>query len=150
MTEPATTSTESINNTKEGIKSNYLEKSFSPRTNSAIVENELNLKCSCKEHHGKEMLNKVFDFSVNFLWESIFGDSYFCINYWETRKFTGFTSNGLKWKKCNDIMRRNLEYSVDLGAFGKAKNIEEQVIRFLNVPNSSNKREYSFQLTHLK
>ncbi len=34
-----------------------------------------NVKCSCVEHHSKEMLNEVYNVSVNFLWESIFGNT---------------------------------------------------------------------------
>lgn len=79
------------------------------------------------------MFNKVFDLSVNFMWESIFGESEFCLKYWDSRKFSGFKPEGFKWTKISNIMKRKLEYFVDLGVtFGRATNIEEQVsVKFL-------------------
>ena len=75
------------------------------------------------------MVNQVFKLSVHYIWECIFGDSEFAAKYWESRKFFNFTPTGLKWytSKENGLPKRRLEYNVDLGAFGKAKNIEEQV-----------------------
>ena len=75
------------------------------------------------------MLNKVYDLSVNFLWESLFGDSEFCLKYWDSRKFFNFTKESLKWMRSNShLMKRKLVYSVELGVtFGRANNVEEQV-----------------------
>jgi hypothetical protein len=75
------------------------------------------------------MLNQIFNLSVHFIWECIFGDSEFALKYRESRKFFNFTSSSLKWftSNKNGLPKRKLDYHVELGAFGKAKNIEEQV-----------------------
>lgn len=74
------------------------------------------------------MLNQVFSLGINYLWECLFGDSDFCHEYWENRKFQNFTPAGLKWYNIsNNFPSRKLEYHVELGAFGRARNIEEQV-----------------------
>ena len=88
------------------------------------------MKCSCNGHVGKEMLNQVFSLGINYFWECLFGDSDFCHEYWENRKFQNFTPAGLKWYNIsNNFPSRKLEYHVELGAFGRARNIEEQVKR---------------------
>ena len=82
-------------------------------------------KCSCSSHQGKQMLDRVFDLSVNFLWESLFGPTEFCRQYWESRKFYNFTIS--EWTRVDSCVRRTLDYSVNLGALGQPKNVEEQV-----------------------
>lgn len=72
------------------------------------------------------MLNQVYDISVNFLWECIFGPTEFCYKYWDSRKFYDFKIT--EWKPTEKYIRtRTLTYIVDLGTFGHPKNIEEQV-----------------------
>ena len=88
-------------------------------------EVDYSIKCSCQEHNGKEMLNIVFNLSVNYLWESLFGHTEFCRKYWETRKFHNFKIT--EWKPVNTFVMRQLEYIVDLGTIGRPKNIEDQV-----------------------
>ncbi len=89
-----------------------------------------NVKCSCVEHHSKEMLNEVYNVSVNFLWESIFGPTQFCYEYWKSRKFYDFTIGN--WEPGTDyLIGRTLEFYVDLGAIGKPKNVEKQVLCYI-------------------
>ena len=73
------------------------------------------------------MLNEVFNLSVVYLWECLFGHTDTCQKYWESRKFSNM--NISEWKKENNcLLGRCLEYTVDLGiAIGKAKNTENQV-----------------------
>ena len=72
------------------------------------------------------MLNQVYDLSVNFLWESIFGPTQFCYNYWQSRKFYDFVVS--EWKQTGKYIKsRTLTYKVELGSFGTPKNVEEQV-----------------------
>lgn len=91
-----------------------------------------NASCSCgDQHNSKEMLNQVYDISVNFLWECIFGPTEFCYKYWDSRKFYDFIIT--EWKPTEKYIRsRTLTYMVDLGTFGHPKNIEEQVIFYNN------------------
>ena len=84
-----------------------------------------NVNCSCGEHHGKEMLNKVFNVNVNYLFELVFGHTEHCRRYWETQKM--FNAKIEDWKVVDNCPWRLLEYNVDLGALGKPKNTEEQV-----------------------
>jgi hypothetical protein len=86
------------------------------------------MKCLCKEHQGKEMLNQVFALDVNQIFECIFGHTAFCRKYWESRNF-GEIRVG-EWKLVANSPQRTLEYTVDLGAMGKPKNTEEQVFIF--------------------
>lgn len=86
-----------------------------------------NATCSCAQHDGKEMLNEVYNLNIHLLWEFLFGPTEFCYAYWESRKF--YDVNVTDWKKqCNYVKVRTLEYMVDLGPFGRPKNIEEQKI----------------------
>jgi hypothetical protein len=73
------------------------------------------------------MLNEVFNLSIVYLWECLFGHTEACQKYWESRKFSNMSIT--EWKKENNcLLDRCLEYSVDLGiAIGKAKNTETQV-----------------------
>ena len=88
-----------------------------------------NVKCSCGEHPGKEMLNQVYAVTVNYLWECLFGHTTFCRNYWESRKFGNIKVG--EWKLVNNYPFRQLEFTVDLGgAIGRPKNTEEQVLIF--------------------
>ena len=76
------------------------------------------------------MLSAVYNVSVNFLWECIFGPTKFCYEYWKSRKFYDFTiGNWEPGKEC--IVARTLEFYVDLGAFGRPKNVERQVINYI-------------------
>jgi hypothetical protein len=89
-----------------------------------------NVKCSCGEHQGKEMLNQVFNnMSVVYLFECIFGHTAFCKKYWESRKFSNIKVGD--WKRIDAYSMRQLEYNVDLGGtLGKPRNIEDQVRTF--------------------
>lgn len=87
-----------------------------------------NVKCNCSEHTGKEMLNKVFNLSVNYIWECLFGHTEFCSKYWSSRKFSNMKIS--EWKKLNEkdpFPSRQLEYAVDLGIIGRPNNTESQV-----------------------
>ncbi len=101
--------------------------------------NYSNIKCSC-DHQGKEMLNREFDFSVNYLFELMLGSTEFRQKYWESRKF-GCLKVGA-WIKQNTgsiLSSRVLEYTVDLGALGKPGNTENQVrIDLLRFSTGSN------------
>ena len=91
---------------------------------------ETNVKCSCGQHNGKEMLNQIFNLNVNYLWECLFGQTEFRNKYWESRKFGSIKVSD--WSKTNALFVRQLEYTVDLGGtMGKAKNNEDQVRFFL-------------------
>ncbi len=94
-------------------------------TNDEIVE------CMCKEHKGKEMLNKIFNMSVQHAFNCIFLDSDFNLKYWKAVKFENVNSN--EWTSSgngNGEETRKLEYTIDLGAFGSPKNYEHQTISF--------------------
>ncbi len=74
------------------------------------------------------MLNREFEFGVNFLFECLLGSTEFRQKYWESRKF-GSLKVG-PWIKQNPgtvLISRLLEYTVDLGALGKPANNENQV-----------------------
>lgn len=95
---------------------------------ATVFEN--NVKCNCtNKHQGKEMFNQVYDLSVNYLWECLFGQTDFRRKYWESRKFLNFKIG--KWNQSPSPLitaARKLEYSIDLGAaLGKPANIENQV-----------------------
>jgi hypothetical protein len=49
----------------------------------------MQIECECKEHTGKELLNKTYNLSVNYLFECLFGHTEFCVKFWESRKFFG-------------------------------------------------------------
>lgn len=108
-----------------GITLSSEPSSSSESENSDEQEIEYTAKCSCGEHQGKEMLNLVFNLSVNYLWESLFGHTEFCKKYWESRKFGNFKITD--WKAVNTFVMRQLEYTVDLGTIGRPKNTEDQV-----------------------
>ena len=94
-----------------------------PNINKTVLDNA---KCACPEHQGKEMLNQVYNLSVNYLWECLFGHTVFCSKYWESRKF--FNMKIGDWKSIESFPARQLEYQVDLGgAIGRPKNTETQV-----------------------
>ncbi|CAF0858014.1 unnamed protein product [Brachionus calyciflorus] len=130
-----------INNSSSSSKQTELSSSmigqtsmFSPVTSSPSEQPETNkdpnannnTKCSCSEHLGKELMNQVFNMSVNQLFESIFGHSEFCKKYWESRKF-GDLKVG-EWTLVHSLPARRLEYTVDLGGtLGRPKNTEDQV-----------------------
>lgn len=106
--------------------------SSSPITSSPTENNDLknqdmnnNAKCSCTEHLGKELMNQVFNMSVNQLFECLFGHSEFCQKYWEARKFDNLTVT--EWKPDPILPARRLEYTVDLGGTLRPKNTEDQV-----------------------
>lgn len=84
----------------------------------------------CKEHTGKEMMNKTFNLSVNHAFNCIFTDSDFNLKYWKAVKFENIKTN--EWTLSDDKNpkreeTRKLEYTIDLGAFGCPKNVEDQV-----------------------
>ena len=82
------------------------------------------------------MLNQVYNLSVNYLWECLFGHTVFCSKYWESRKF--FNMKIGDWKSIESYPARQLEYQVDLGgAIGRPKNTETQV-RTFSLKNNSN------------
>ena len=93
------------------------------------ILNKLNfvlVKCSCGEHQGKEMLNQVFNLSVHYLFECIFGHTDCCRKYWDSRKFSNMKI--AEWKQVNACIVRQLTFNVDLGVtIGKPKNTEDQV-----------------------
>lgn len=72
------------------------------------------------------MLKKVYNLSVNYLWESLFGPTDFCYKYWASRKFYDFTISDWCENK-DDLIERTLEFYVDLGILGRPKNVEKQV-----------------------
>ena len=69
----------------------------------------------------------VFNLSVNYLWESLFGHTTFCQKYWESRKFGNLKMG--EWKAVDALPARRLEYTVDLGGIGRPKNTEDQVYK---------------------
>ncbi len=94
----------------------------------AVESNDEAVECMCKEHTGKEMLNKIFNMSVNHAFDCIFTDSDFNLKYWKKVKFDNIKA--CEWTKSTDNKNeetRQLEYTIDLGAFGCPKNVEKQV-----------------------
>ena len=55
-----------------------------------------NITCSCVEHKGRELLNQTFDFSPNFIFTCIFGESDFSKTYRYTRGFRGMNIKNLQ------------------------------------------------------
>ncbi|CAF0889587.1 unnamed protein product [Brachionus calyciflorus] len=89
----------------------------------APVISDNQIECNCSNHEGKELLNKAYDLSVDFIYNCLFNtDSEFNKAYLLANKFINLKAN--EW--ANDI--RTLEYNIDLGAFGSAKNVEKQKI----------------------
>ena len=69
-----------------------------PKNNKAIrLESKIGAQfqdfegvhCSCTEHIGRQMLNKDYELSPNYIFECIFGDSEFCRGVREARGFSG-------------------------------------------------------------
>jgi hypothetical protein len=73
------------------------------------------------------MLNMVFNLSVNYLWECVFGHADFCQKYWGSRKFINMKVGEWNLDKSTLLPARRLEFTVDLGAIGKPRNTEDQV-----------------------
>ena len=95
---------------------------YNKATDDELVE------CNCTDHTGKQMLNKVFNLSVNHVYDCMFTDSDFNLKYWKKVKFENIKAH--EWTKSEtpgELESRKLEYSIDLGAFGCPKNIEDQV-----------------------
>jgi hypothetical protein len=85
-------------------------------------------ECDCNEHIGKVMLNKIFNLSVENLFESMFGHTEFCTKFWESRKF--FNMKIGEWRSVENYRTRRLEYSVALNSaitVKDCKNVEDQV-----------------------
>ena len=112
-----------------------LRESSSDSLESDLVNNkklviENNVKCSCiNKHQGKEMVNQVYDVSVNYLWECLFGQTEFRRKYWDSRKFINLkVEHWNQQPQPSIVAARKLQYQVDLGALGKPYNIENQRI----------------------
>lgn len=58
------------------------------------------VQCGCASHSGKELINKVYNISVNYLFECMYGHSEFCKGFWESRKFSSK----------NEINKKNKEF----------------------------------------
>ncbi|RNA27101.1 GRAM domain-containing 1A isoform X3 [Brachionus plicatilis] len=81
------------------------------------------VECDCTSHEGKELLNNTYDLSVDFIFDCLFNTkSDFNKAYLAANKFLN-----LKPEEWIDDTRK-LEYNVDVGAFGKTNNIENQKI----------------------
>jgi hypothetical protein len=81
------------------------------------------VKCSCNEHHGKKYIDKVFNMTVDEMYDCLFGNSEFQRKYWKDKKFLNLTMG--EW---NESSKRVIDFSLDLGTFGVSKNAEEQVL----------------------
>ena len=68
-----------------------------------MPDNEV-VKCMCKEHNGKEMLNKIYQMSVNHAFDCIFTDSDFNLKYWKAVKFENIKTRKLK------VILLNMQY----------------------------------------
>lgn len=79
-------------------------------TSSDSIKLEENITCSCVEHKGRELLNQTFDFSPNFIFTCIFGESDFSKTYRYTRGFRDEIVS--EWKVENGIPVRAAEYKV--------------------------------------
>lgn len=81
------------------------------------------VECDCPSHEGKEFLSNVYSLSVDKLYDCLFNtESEFNKAYLAANKFSNLKAE--EWK--DDC--RKLEYNVDVGAFGKTNNIEQQKI----------------------
>ncbi len=75
----------------------------------------------CDEHTGKELVNKTFKLSVEYLRLLLFSRSEFNTKFWAFRKL-----ENVKMSEWSDN-KQQMEYTINLGAFGHAKNFEEIV-----------------------
>lgn len=91
-----------------------------------VEEQPGNVECPCyNQHPGKEQLNLVLsNLNLNQVFEAFFSESKFLAENWKIRKLFDIKLN--EW----DGDERQLEYSIDLGAF-KPRNFEYQVIDLL-------------------
>lgn len=81
------------------------------------------VECDCHSHEGKEFLSNVYNLSVEKIFDCLFNtESEFNKAYLAANKFSNLKAE--EWK--DDC--RKLEYNVDVGAFGKTNNIEQQKI----------------------
>ena len=75
-------------------------------------------------NNGKDMLNIVIsNLNVKQLFESLFTQSKFIAENWRVRKLYDAKVN--EWDDPKSV--RHLEYSIDMGTFGKPRNFEQQV-----------------------
>ena len=83
------------------------------------------VECPClHKHPGKDMLNIVIsNLNVKQLFESLFTQSKFIAENWRVRKLYDAKVN--EWDDPKSV--RHLEYSIDMGTFGKPRNFEQQV-----------------------
>ena len=82
-----------------------------------------NVSCECENHPGKDLLNRNFNLTVDFLHKLLFTQSELMSRQYQFRKLTNL--NMSEWK---DEMLR-IEYSMNAGAFGTARIAE--VLRVL-------------------
>lgn len=81
------------------------------------------VECDCSSHEGKELLNNVYNLSVDFVFDCLFNtESDFNKAYLAANKFLNLKSE--EW--IDDT--RTLVYNVDVGTFGKTNNTEKQKI----------------------
>ena len=83
-----------------------------------------NVKCPCEEHVGKETMSVFVDADVDFIFDCLFSDTPFRAAFWLDRKFAD--PNMEEWTTSPDdgCKTTRLQYSIDLGALGTVKNIE--------------------------
>ena len=81
----------------------------------------------CGKHAGKEIINEVFNLSVDYIFECLFCYSDFNKQYWNARKFDNIKIS--EWIKKDSIEERTMEYNISISALGKVKNIDEQVLK---------------------
>jgi hypothetical protein len=81
----------------------------------------------CGKHAGKEIINTVFNLSVNYIFECLFTNSDFNNKYWSARKLDIIKITEWVKKDSYSTEARTMEYNVPLSALGKVKNIDEQV-----------------------
>ena len=65
------------------------EQFAAPSSDESLEEDDdVPVQCGCAAHSGKELINKVYNISVNYLFECMYGHSEFCKGFWESRKFS--------------------------------------------------------------
>jgi hypothetical protein len=77
--------------------------------------------CQCDDHPGKELINKRYSLSVDYMKELLFTQNSMMSAFWKYRKLENVRLS--EWVDG----KQHLDYSMNLGAFGTAKNYEDLV-----------------------
>ncbi|XP_054715414.1 protein Aster-B-like [Uloborus diversus] len=95
-------------------KSSEYPTDLSDTTESAEDLEEMEIKCPCPSHEGKEVLNEVFPIPIDQIFSLIFSGCKFYYNLLESRKTYGISES--PWQHCpeSDLKTRQVAYTITL------------------------------------